>query len=73
MHLYGGEKTGMFNFFLCTPIDNTMQKIFYKIKFSFLCTPIDNTMQKFFYKIKFSFLCTPIDIDYFYVTFTDFY
>ena len=27
--------------FLCTPIDQTIQNIFYKIKFSFLCTPID--------------------------------
>ena len=24
-----------------TPIDGTIQKNFYKIKFSFLCTPID--------------------------------
>ena len=28
-------------FFLWTPIDKTIQKILYKIKFSFLCTPID--------------------------------
>ena len=27
-------------FFLCTTIDNTIQKSFYEIKFSILCTPI---------------------------------
>ena len=57
LHLYGGEKTGMLKFLSCTPIDKTIQKNFYKIKFSYLCTPIYKTTQKNFYKIKFSFLC----------------
>ena len=28
-------------FFLCTTIDKTVQKNFYKINISFLCSPID--------------------------------
>ena len=46
-------------FFLCTPIDKTIQNFFYKINFSFLCTPCDIQMKKYFCKIKFSYLCSP--------------
>ena len=40
--LFSGEEKWMKLFtllFLCTPIDNTIQNILYKIKFSFMCTP----------------------------------
>ena len=63
MNTYTNNKICLCTFFefLCTPLDKTTQKFFYKIKFPYLCTPIDKTTQKFFYKTIFSFLCTPID------------
>ena len=50
MNTYTNNKICLCTFFqfLCTPLDKTTQKIFYKIKFPYLCTPIDKTTQKFF-------------------------